>query len=71
MERTPIISVSGLTIAFNEPKFVAVKDLSFSIGTGETLAVVGESGSGKSLTAIALIGLLPKTATVAGNIMLH
>ena len=71
MERTPIISVSGLTIAFNEPKFVAVKDLSFSIGTGETLAEVGESGSGKSLTAIALIGLLPKTATVAGNIMLH
>jgi peptide/nickel transport system ATP-binding protein len=71
MERDVVISVNGLTISFHEPEFVAVRDLSFSIAGGETLAVVGESGSGKSLTALALMGLLPGTAAIAGDIALH
>jgi peptide/nickel transport system ATP-binding protein len=50
---------------------VAVKDLSFRLNAGETLAIVGESGSGKSLTALALMGLLPKTATLKGELLLH
>ena len=58
-----MLSVSGLTISFDgEQPFTAVKDLSFSIGRGKTLAIVGESGSGKSLTALALMGLLPPKA---------
>ena len=40
----------------------AVRDVDLDIALGETLCVVGESGSGKSLTALAIMGLLPKTA---------
>ena len=39
-----------------------VRGISFSVGRGETLCIVGESGCGKSLTSLALMGLLPKTA---------
>nr|WP_245480944.1 ATP-binding cassette domain-containing protein [Mesorhizobium sp. M1E.F.Ca.ET.041.01.1.1] len=41
--------------------------LSFELGEGETLAIVGESGSGKSLTALALMQLLPPSARIAGG----
>ena len=46
----------------------AVRDLSFTIVPGEVLGLVGESGSGKSLTALAIMGLLPPTASVKGEI---
>ena len=45
-----------------------VRDLSFDIGQGETLAIVGESGSGKSVTALSLLGLLGPRAHVSGTI---
>ena len=68
---TTILSVKGLNITFpgKEP-FTAVHDLSFDVETGSTLAIVGESGSGKSLTALSLMGLLPKAATMNGDISL-
>jgi peptide/nickel transport system ATP-binding protein len=47
----------------------AVKDVSFSLALGETLGIVGESGSGKSVTSLAVIGLLPSTAKVTGEII--
>jgi peptide/nickel transport system ATP-binding protein len=66
-----ILSVRDLCISFSgNPPFIAVDHLSFSVDAGQTLAVVGESGSGKSLTALALMGLLPKEATVDGTIEL-
>ncbi len=65
----PILSVNNLQISFGE--FVAVKAISFDISKGETLAVVGESGSGKSLTALAIMGLLPKNATVKGEVLFN
>jgi peptide/nickel transport system ATP-binding protein len=46
----------------------AVRDLSFTLRRGETLGLVGESGCGKSLTALALMGLLPDHAQVSGSI---
>jgi oligopeptide/dipeptide ABC transporter ATP-binding protein len=48
---------------------VAVRELSFSIAAGEVLGLVGESGSGKSVTSLALMGLLPPSAKVTGEIL--
>ena len=47
----------------------AVRDLSFSIAPGEVLGLVGESGSGKSITALAIMRLLPPQARVSGEIL--
>ncbi|ODV13147.1 MAG: ABC transporter [Rubrivivax sp. SCN 70-15] len=46
----------------------ALRGVSFSLARGQTLGLIGESGSGKSITALALMGLLPEGATVTGAI---
>ncbi|RYE25864.1 MAG: ABC transporter ATP-binding protein [Sphingobacteriales bacterium] len=67
---TPILSVNNLSISFpGKEQFIAVKNISFSLGAGETLAVVGESGSGKSLTALSMMGLLPTNASAKGEMI--
>ncbi|HRD76133.1 MAG TPA: dipeptide/oligopeptide/nickel ABC transporter permease/ATP-binding protein [Hyphomicrobiaceae bacterium] len=71
--RAPGLKVEGLTVAIATPQSVIrpVEDVSFEVPAGGTLAIVGESGSGKSLTALALIGLLPPVArAVKGRAML-
>jgi len=47
-----------------EAPLLAVRDLSFTLGAGQTLGIVGESGSGKSVTSRAIINLLPRHGTV-------
>jgi len=66
-----ILQVDALNISFGGAEaFTAVKNVSFHLGPARTLAIVGESGSGKSLTALALMGLLPKTASLSGTMLL-
>lgn len=66
-----VVSVSGLRISFtaNGEKTEVVKGVSFDIARGECLSIVGESGSGKSLSAFALLGLLPEKASVSADYM--
>lgn len=71
-EQTAILKVESLKISFEGANaFTAVNNVSFQIARGETLAIVGESGSGKSLTALALMGLLPKNASMGGELTLQ
>ncbi len=54
----PLLQVANLTVTTADKTLV--EDVSFTLKKGETLAVVGESGSGKTLTALSVMGLLPK-----------
>jgi len=64
----PLVEVDGLNVAFGARRVVC--DVGFRLARGRTLALVGESGSGKSLTALALLGLLPPGAVATGSIRL-
>jgi oligopeptide/dipeptide ABC transporter ATP-binding protein len=67
---TPLLQVENLRIELTTRDGVApvIDDLSFDLNAGETLSFVGESGCGKSMTALALMGLLPeKVGRVAGG----
>jgi peptide/nickel transport system ATP-binding protein len=63
---SPLLAVNDLRIAFSGQE--AVRGVSFAIAQGETLGLVGESGSGKSATALALLRLLPPSATISGSL---
>lgn len=65
-----ILSVRDLSVTFpSEYGTVrAVQNLSYEVYKGEALAIVGESGSGKSVSSLAVMGLLPRTATITGEI---
>ncbi|EHD20684.1 MULTISPECIES: ABC transporter ATP-binding protein [Brenneria] len=69
-----VLAVRNLTAAFRvdgEWKSV-VRDISFEVKAGETVAVVGESGSGKSVTSLAIMRLLdPRSSRIAGQIILN
>lgn len=64
-----LLQIQNLTISFGDSK--ALNDVSFSIQKGKITAVVGESGSGKSITALSILGILPKDATTSGSIIYH
>ena len=69
----PLLEIDRLRVEFDLPggSVTAVKDLSFTIHEGETLALVGESGSGKSVSSTAAMGLLPALARPTGAIHWH
>ncbi|MGO1849973.1 ABC transporter ATP-binding protein [Microbacterium sp.] len=69
-----LLSVHGLAVEFSTAAGVvrALDGVSFEVGEGETLAILGESGSGKSVTAQAIMGLLPKpTGSIAAGKILY
>ncbi|MDP2194012.1 MAG: ATP-binding cassette domain-containing protein, partial [Alphaproteobacteria bacterium] len=61
MASIPILSVQDLSVSFQNQGHInhIVKNVSFDVFSGQTVALVGESGSGKSLTALSVLGLLP------------
>ncbi len=67
----PLLEVRNLTVAFDTARgpFLAVEGLDITVSAGEVLAIVGESGSGKSVAMLAVMGLLPETATVTADAM--
>lgn len=66
-----LLAVQDLTVRFTteDGPVLAVDAVSFDVAEREVLAVVGESGCGKSVTAMALTGLLPRTAAVRGRVV--
>jgi oligopeptide/dipeptide ABC transporter ATP-binding protein len=66
----PVLEVKDLTVEFPTDDGVvhAVRGVSFSLEPGQVLGIVGESGSGKSVTSLAIMGLLPRSAHVRGEV---
>ena len=66
-----LLDIKNLTVAFDTSmgQFKAVDGIDVSVDAREVLAIVGESGSGKSVAMLAVMGLLPNTATVTADKM--
>jgi peptide/nickel transport system ATP-binding protein len=69
----PLLAVEDLTVRFPTEDGVvqAVRGVSYTLAEREVLGIVGESGSGKSVSSLAVMGLLPKTARITGRILLE
>ncbi len=70
---TKKLSVNNLVVSFRTPggKVQAVRDISFDLNEGETLAIVGESGSGKSVTSKSILGILAGNSIIEGGSIIY
>lgn len=68
MAGEPLLAVRDLRVDFGRRRAPALRGIDFDLRAGQRLGLIGESGSGKSVTALALMGLLPETAHVGGSI---
>jgi peptide/nickel transport system ATP-binding protein len=70
---SPLLEVTDLAVTFptDGQPVTAVRGVGYHIEPGEVVAMVGESGSGKSVSAMAVVGLLPEFAKVRGSVRLH
>jgi peptide/nickel transport system ATP-binding protein len=68
-----LLEVADLSVVFptEAERVPAVRGMTFTVESGEVVALVGESGAGKSATAMAVVGLLPEYADVSGSVRLH
>jgi peptide/nickel transport system ATP-binding protein len=64
----PLVAIEGLAVAFDGVP--ALHGIDLSVAPGKAVGLVGESGSGKSVTWLAALGLLPRSAWVAGSVRL-
>ena len=69
----PVLEVTDLRVTFptDDGDVQAVSGMTFAVHENETLGIVGESGSGKSVTSMAVLGLLPRSAKVTGSVKLR
>jgi peptide/nickel transport system ATP-binding protein len=65
-----LLEVRDLRVRFGRRQVQAVRGISFDLAEGQRLGVIGESGSGKTVTALAVMGLLPGNAAVTGSVRL-
>lgn len=70
MMHEPILTVNELSIV-TDSGAILVDKLSYQLSQGQTLAIVGESGSGKSISSLALLGLLPNSLSISGQITIE
>jgi peptide/nickel transport system ATP-binding protein len=72
MTQRPVLEVNNLTVSYKNPFGFseAVKGVSFSLNSKQSLAIVGESGSGKTTIFNSVLGLLPAAALVSGEVIL-
>ncbi|MDQ6851526.1 MAG: ABC transporter ATP-binding protein [Actinomycetota bacterium] len=69
-EDAALLVVENLTVSFptDDGEVRAVRGVSYTVSAGEAMGIVGESGSGKSVSSMAVMGLLPKTARITGSV---
>ena len=66
-----LLEVRDLRVSFGRRRVEAVRGVDFDLDDGQRLGLIGESGSGKTVTALAVMGLLPENATVTGSVRLR
>ncbi|MDR0836893.1 MAG: ABC transporter ATP-binding protein [Propionibacteriaceae bacterium] len=63
-----LLEVADLILEFGKRRSRALSNVSFTLDAGQRLGLIGESGSGKSVTALAIMGLLPDNASLSGSV---